>query len=444
MHRLGWVLRGLLFGLPGVWLVHNPGVIRFEWWGWEGHTSFAFVLAVCVLVWVLSGLVSGFLRQLRSLWARMWGYALPADVAILGNRKFMHTLHESGAFQLSPWTWGCDRGRLSSAQVRTREAWLQGLKAAPATAWWGFWGLIQLSWRLGDPHKALEQAREARASFPSQAGFTRAVFVLLTVSGAGHEARGLLPVLRRQGVCTADQVRRLEARILLAEASVLRGAGDDPGADHRAEQAVGADKTYARALAAWCAVLQRRGDHGEVVRLVRQRWCMTGGSVVLGRLFLESSRVHGVERFQAALNLVRQGGTPDICHAFLALEAVRGELWGEAVRYVDLLGPLWRDHDFFVRLKQQAAHIVEERGAAGCSLVVRPAPEGVAEVACRYGAAPWECAVCHDKPDEQDHILCPSCGFWGVLGLVPEGSCAPFPVSLGAPVLLGIPEGGVS
>ncbi|HVM80400.1 MAG TPA: heme biosynthesis HemY N-terminal domain-containing protein [Stellaceae bacterium] len=348
------ILLAALLVAIAVFFADRPGSVSLTWDGWQMDTSVdRLVLAVAVLFAVLA-LLLWLLRTIFGApgrWRKAWherrrreGYRAltqgmvavaagePEEAERLARRADVLLAEPPLTLLLQ-----AQAAQLNGDETAARNYFLAMLER-PETEFLGLRGLLTQALKTGNEAEALTLAERARRLRPKTGWALTSLTELQARAQQWKEAEATLLQAVKRRALPAPEARRLQSALLLEQSRAASAAGDGRGALALAERAGEADPGFAPA-AAWRATLLRDGGRlRQAARAIEAAWRLAPEPAlaeVYRSLAPAETPMQRLKRLQelAAAN-------PDHLESrlLLAEATLRARLWGEARRYLGMLG----------------------------------------------------------------------------------------------------------
>lgn len=418
----------LIAGFMTSFLMQQDGVTIIEWLGWqiEIRTSLLVTAGVVLIVAVVMvDRLIGFIARLPYLLrhglrqrrhdAGQEALALGLVAASVGDRREA-VRQEKKARRLigeSMLT------HLLTAQVAALEGktdvasqYFSQLAENRDTAYFGEAGLMRLKLESGDDDAALAAGRAAFAHKKDEPALARALFTLEARRRNWSEAITALAVVRRN---TQEEATRQHADRAMAVLHYLLASQQDEHEDRKTalktlEKGLGFAPGLLPAAVLASAWYQDQNQHRKAVSVLEKAF-MDTPHPDLAEALLVLSKGDETSRLTRLMQLADRGGNKPDALFIAARMAVAIELWGEALRLMEMIAEDDRDAASWALLAQIARHLpgTEEDAEAAyqtdaCLERAATAPRG----------SVWQCQSCGvTSMTWQD--TCPECDSFATL-----------------------------
>jgi HemY protein len=348
------ILLAALLVAVAVFFADRPGSVSLTWNGWQMDTSVdRLVLAAAVLFMVLGVLlwlartILGAPAALRKSWRerrRREGYrALTQGMVAVAAGEPEEALRLSRRADVllaePPLTLllQAQAAQLNGDETAARNYFLAMLER-PETEFLGVRGLLTQALKAGDEAEALALAERARRLKPKTGWALTSLTELQARAAQWKEAEATLLQAVKRRALPAPEAKRLQSALLLEQSRAAAGAGDARGALSLAERAGEADPGFAPA-AVWRATLLRDGGRlRQAARAIEAAWRLAPEPALAEVYRSLAPAEMAMQRLKRMQELAQ--GNPDHLESrlLLAEATLRARLWGEARRYLGLLG----------------------------------------------------------------------------------------------------------
>ena len=348
------ILLAALLVAVAVFFADRPGSVSLTWNGWQMDTSVdRLVLAVAALFMVL-GVLLWLARTILGApgrWRKAWrerrrreGYrALTQGMVAVAAGEPEEALRLSRRAEVllaePPLTLllQAQAAQLNGDETAAHNYFLAMLER-PETEFLGVRGLLTQALKAGDEAQALALAEHARRLRPKTGWALTSLTELQARAAQWKEAEAtLLQAVKRRALPTPE-AKRLQSALLLEQSRAAAGVGDARGALALAERAGEADAGFAPA-AVWRATLLRDGGRlRQAARAIEAAWRLAP-EPVLAEVYRSLAPAETPMQRLKRMQELAQANPDHLESRLLLAEAnLRARLWGEARRYLSLLG----------------------------------------------------------------------------------------------------------
>ena len=348
------ILLAALLVATAVFFADRPGTVTLAWNGWRMDTSVdRLVLAVAVLFAVLALLlwllrtIFGAPGRWRKAWAdrrRREGYRAltqgmvavaagePEEAERLARRADVLLAEPPLTLLLQ-----AQAAQLNGDETAARNYFLAMLER-PETEFLGLRGLLTQALKAGNEVEALSLAERARQLRPKTGWALTSLTELQARTRQWKEAEATLLQAVKRRALPAPEAKRLQAALLLEQSRAASASGDGRGALGLAERAGEADPGFAPA-AAWRASLLRDGGRlRQAARALEAAWRLSPEPALAEVYRSLAPAETPMQRLKRLQELAAANPDHLESHLLLAEATLRARLWGEARRYLGMLG----------------------------------------------------------------------------------------------------------
>ena len=348
------ILLTALLVAAAVYFADRPGSVSLTWNGWQMDTSVdRLVLALALLfagltllLWLLRA-VLGAPGRWRKAWhdrRRREGYrALTQGMVAVaaGEPEEAERLARRADVLLGepPLTLllQAQAAQLNGDETAARNYFLAMLER-PETEFLGIRGLLTQALKTGNEAEALTLAERARSLRPKTGWALTSLTELQARARQWKEAEATLLQATKRRALPAPEAKRLQAALLLEQSRAASAAGDARGALALAERAGEADPGFAPA-AAWRASLLRDGGRlRQAARALEAAWRLAPEPALAEVYRSLAPAETPMQRLKRLQELAATNSDQLESRLLLAEATLRARLWGEARRYLGMLG----------------------------------------------------------------------------------------------------------
>lgn len=306
-----------------------------------------------------------------------------------------------------------------SGDTRAASSAFSAMLEKPETEFLGLRGLIVQALRQGDTATALKHAKRAFQLRPDTPWVVRSLFALQTGAGDWTGARTTLAQGAKQGLVAADEARRQNGLLLLADARRLEARGDSGQARALAVKAHEAAPAFAPAAALAARLLNAEGKRRRATKLLKATWAQAphpAMAATFNALVPDETPEQRLKRFAALRELNPDHDETRLAHARLAVAAGDWDAARQNLKHlIDGGGADSRVYTLMADL---------EKRQHGDSASAR---EWLFKAANAPHPQAWSCRACGHEAEDW-HPRCPACDtFDGLVWGTPDRQARALP-----------------
>ncbi len=397
------------------WMVENPGIVRFEWFGYriEAPAALLAFMLICVILalWALSSLISTvamapfrtkrhykYVRQQRGIEAMNHAMIALATHDVKAAKSALAKADKYLPENPATLLMHAQLSHKNQDNSQTKQ-YLEALSHHESAAFLGQCGLARSLVREKKYAEALHHAREAFSQKPNNSWVAQSFLEIALRNHAWIEATEGVRIAVRARAISKDEGRHLEAMMHTYRSAEAIKSTHFMAAEEYLQQALKSEKHFLPAAIAYARLLSDQNERRKFVKLIHAQWRYKPHPT-LTELYLDMLQDASPKKKEKAIEKLTsyssEHGESDIATAMVAIENAQWEKARNALKIA-----LTKEKT--ARIYQMLAAV--EKGEHGDN---KAAEKWLTKAAGAMSDKQWLCSQCGTS-HEQWQMVCDHC-----------------------------------